>query len=265
MKTVAVPKLTTISGAPKRLTPPIAAATRSAPTSVGFSVWTGIKRCVCGLRNCGVVAEETAADALENRVELGHDAGDRDGFDLAGGDGARREKLREKDAVLVGRAPQFGGDAPRVTQLVTREAAEFGLGVADVDRQEHGSSASTASRRRAASVALSARPSSRRPSSPQSSVSSLGPGAETALAAHVVDRDRIEMLGAQFFSRSLLVLAPFRPRSRPRTSRLCARPARRARRGWVRSARPDLRRSSSVSIRCVPRDASRRPPPSRSR
>ena len=50
MKTVAVPKLTTMSGAPKRARPPIAAATRSAPTSEGFSVTTFIRRCVWGFK-----------------------------------------------------------------------------------------------------------------------------------------------------------------------------------------------------------------------
>src|SRR6202034_3360348 len=90
-------------------------------------------------------------------------------------DAACGKELREKDSVLVGRTAQFRRHAPGLLQFVVREASEFGLGIADVDRQEHRIGSSSASSNRAASVFLSERPSSRRPSSPHKSTNSLSP------------------------------------------------------------------------------------------
>ena len=173
MKTVAVPKLTTISGAPKRSRPPIAAATRSAPTSAGFSVTTGISRCVCGVRKTGVVPK--------NRVQTLSRIGSSFGTTLA----ITTVRIAASSTFPVAKScvkktPYSSG--VRRSSVVTRhvcvsripgKTSELRFGVADVDRQEHCINSSIPSSSRAASVAFSARPSSLRPVSPHSSTSSF--------------------------------------------------------------------------------------------
>ena len=133
MNTVAVPKLTTMSGAPKRSRPPIAAATRSAPTSDGFSVTTSHQTLRLRFQEMRRRTEEPLAGRFEHRIELRNDARNRDRVDRAALQIARGEELREEDAVLVGRATQLRRDAPRLLQHAVLETAEFRLGVADVD------------------------------------------------------------------------------------------------------------------------------------
>ena len=136
----------------------------------------------------------------QDRIEFRDDARDRDRRDRGELDVPGGEQLREKDAVLVGRAPQLGRDAPRVRQRRPGKTPELRFGVADVDRQEHCINSSTASSSRAASVGFFRAPELAPVVAPQQHELVFA-GAEAALAAHVVDGDRIEML-ARSFSRA---------------------------------------------------------------
>ncbi len=230
IKTVAVPKLTTISGAPKRSRPPMAAATRSAPTSAGCLGHDANQALRLRFEKSRPHVEETFAGRLEHRVELWNDARNRYRVDLLDADVARRKELRKKDAVLVGCTPQFGRHAPRALQLTVLETAELRFGVAR--RRSSGACHQLLDRIEQARGEIFFAGGSQiaaRVVAPQQGQRVLS-GAEAALAAHVVDRDRIEMLSPKL----LRVLAPrarrSRPRTRPKRSSPCARRARRARR-----------------------------------
>ncbi len=66
-----MPKLTTIAGAPTNPTAPIAAATRSAPTSLGRSVRTAIERWVAAVKNSGRTPKYFSQPSASGRSTIG--------------------------------------------------------------------------------------------------------------------------------------------------------------------------------------------------
>jgi hypothetical protein len=71
---------------------------------------------------------------FELAAERRHHGGDADGVDLLEGHPRKREEAGDPLRQLVAGRPRAGLEAPVLGQLLAREGAEMGLGVADVDR-----------------------------------------------------------------------------------------------------------------------------------
>jgi hypothetical protein len=86
-----------------------------------------------GLQKLRRHPEESFARAFEHGIERRNDAGNCDGVDRIDAETARREELGKENAVFVGRSTQLGRYAPGLLEIRAFEAAQFRLGVADVD------------------------------------------------------------------------------------------------------------------------------------
>ena len=179
---------------------------------------------------------------LEHRIELRHDARNRDRIDRARLDVARREELREEDAVLVGRAPQLGRDAPRLLQLASSKSSRVSSRCCR--RRSSGASHQLLDR------VEQARGQRRLAGAAQLAAAVIAPEqherviarAEPAFAAHVVDGDRVEMLRAQLLARARLVLVRFGREADQEVRTLALARAPRERRGWAPAVPSDPRR-----------------------
>ena len=110
---------------------------RSAPTSSGLSIRIGIP-----VFTPGPIARHSALEvALGQLLELGaerrHHRGDADGVDVAEADPAEGEQAGDPLGELVAGRPGAGLEAPVLDEALALEGAEMGLGVADVDREQH--------------------------------------------------------------------------------------------------------------------------------
>jgi hypothetical protein len=86
------------------------------------------------------LAPEGSPHELQHRLgERGDDARDDGRLDGVGGHAVHREKRSKLHGVLVGRAPARALDAELVRKALSFEETEDDVGVADVDRKEHGS------------------------------------------------------------------------------------------------------------------------------
>ena len=71
-------------------------------------------------------------------AERRHDRGRADGVDFAEGHAAEAEHAADPLGELVAGRSGAGLEAPVLGESVAVEGAEVGLGVADVDREQHG-------------------------------------------------------------------------------------------------------------------------------
>ena len=76
---------------------------------------------------------------LELAAQRRHHRGDADGVDLAERHPTEGEEAGDSLGQLVAGRPRPGLEAPVLGELLALEGAEMGLGVADVDREKHGS------------------------------------------------------------------------------------------------------------------------------
>ena len=96
--------------------------------------------------------EVALGQLLELAAERRHDRGDADGVDVVEGHPAEREEAGDPLGQLVAGRARAGLEAPVLDQALALEGAEVGLGVADVDREQHrriiaGSTGQVANRR----------------------------------------------------------------------------------------------------------------------
>ena len=87
------------------------------------------------VRQLGV--EVALGQLLVLGAERRHDRGDADGVDVVEADPAEREQAGDPLGQLVAGRPGAGLEAPVLDQALAVEGAEVGLGVADVDREQH--------------------------------------------------------------------------------------------------------------------------------
>src|SRR6185437_9337188 len=71
-------------------------------------------------------------------LQVGHGGGDDRAGEVREGDAAQLQEVAERGPKLVGGGLAHGGKAPVLDQVIAAEGAEVGLGVADVDDEEHG-------------------------------------------------------------------------------------------------------------------------------
>src|SRR3970282_2807056 len=81
--------------------------------------------------------EVALADALEYRLQVGHDAADDGGVDVVRGNAAMRQEVRHQHAVLIGGLAHVGGEGPGGAPGIAFEDPNRHVGVIDVHRQEH--------------------------------------------------------------------------------------------------------------------------------
>ena len=94
-----------------------------------------------------LVAEVALGHRRPLGLELGHGRGDDRGVELVEPVAAQLEQVAQRGAELVGGRLAHGGKAPVLEQLLAVEGPEVGLGVADVDREQHGRALCSRSRR----------------------------------------------------------------------------------------------------------------------
>ena len=82
--------------------------------------------------------EVALGELLELGAERWHDGGDADGVDFAERHPTEGEKPGDALGQLVSRRPRASLKAPVLDQALAIEGTEVSLGVADVDRKEHG-------------------------------------------------------------------------------------------------------------------------------
>ena len=136
-KVVAVPKSTTMHG------PAVAAVGRD---GVDDAVGAQLVRVVDRERDAGAHAgaddERLAVEVLDRQRAVGgrqrrHHRRDDHRVELAEAAAAQPQDLVVVGGELVGRGAALGGDAPLVEQLLAVVDARLGLGVPDVDREQH--------------------------------------------------------------------------------------------------------------------------------
>src|ERR1700722_2318087 len=84
-----------------------------------------------------LVAEVALDHGAPFGAEDGHGGGDDRGVDVGHRDVAQLEQVAQRGAELVGGGLADGGEAPVLAQLALAEGPEVGLGVSDVDGQQH--------------------------------------------------------------------------------------------------------------------------------
>ena len=85
-------------------------------------------------------AEVVPAHVLHGEVDLRHHRRHHDAVDLAAVDAVVLQKVHQQKAQLVRRALAVGGDAPVLTHLHALAQRGLDVGVADVQRENHGRS-----------------------------------------------------------------------------------------------------------------------------
>ena len=85
-----------------------------------------------------LVAEVAGGHRLPLGPQLRHGASRRSRRQVGEADAAQLEQVAQRRAELVGGGLAHRGEAPVLDELAVAVGAEVGLGVADVDDEEHG-------------------------------------------------------------------------------------------------------------------------------